>query len=121
MSQAEQFATFVADIKKEKRIMPDLKLITGGSEGGSDNWLSDLAVGTQFFVEDKLERGNFLLLKLEVIRTEPKVVNLWAYPSTFGTSEEMEGKAFGDVQPTRFINRFGLVKIISVPSKEEQE
>ena len=120
MSQAEQFATFVASIKEETIKMSEPKLIVDNTSGSNTgNWLCDLQVGTQFFVKDKLERANFLLLKLEVLKTDRKAVSLWAFPSEFGNTEEMMGKAFGTVDPDRFTNRFDLVKIIAVPSQEE--
>lgn len=98
--------------------MPDLKLITGGAGTGSGNWLLDLEEGTQFYVCDKLERANFYLLRLQMLRKEQELVALWAFPTDV---EDLEGKPFGVVHPGRFINRFDLVKIIAVPSKEQEQ
>lgn len=120
VSQAEQFATFVDDLKEKKR-MPDLKLITGGGTA-SGNWLLDLAEDTVFLVADKLERQNFMALRLELQRKDPQgaFCVLWAYPSD-ETDINSVGRPFGTVIPQRFVNRFDLIKVISEPSDIKQE
>jgi len=75
-----------------------------------------------FYVCDKQERANFLLLRLEILRKDEhgSFVVLWAYP-TEDMDVNGEGKPFGTVHPARFINRFDLIKVIAVPTQEQEQ
>ena len=92
--------------------MPDLRLIQGGGGTTGDNWLANLEVGTVFACADKLNRSNFMVLNLEVIRKDGKIVRLW---------KVNHDKYFGDVLPERFCNQFILVEVIKRPNEQEEE
>src|SRR3990167_10482661 len=94
---------FLTYIKENGKDMTDLKLIrTGGdTTPPTSNWLMDMKVGTVFSVRSKMDRSNFMVLTLEVLRKTTKTVRLW---------DAVQDKLFNDVDPTRFINFFDCIE-----------
>lgn len=87
------------------------KIIRGSLDGSippTDNWLLALPVGSIFIAKDKMDRTNFALTRFEVVKTEPKNVFLFAF-----SRDLSEQQPFGEVDPTRFINRFDLVECVT--------
>lgn len=98
----------------EKSNVVDLSLVRTGTGGGmgSDNWLLKMAPGTEFVVRDK-DASNFMLARFTVVETSPKSVLLFIF-----NKDLSDVTPFGEVEPTRFINRFNLVEE-NAPKQEE--
>ncbi len=103
----------VAFLERKKHPVTDLKLITGGKGGGDGNdWLSPLPVGTIFIIGDKINRQNFMRLRLEVVTKYTKDVLLY---------DNLFDKPFGCVDPAGFCRQYSCSEIIYIPQQEEQE
>jgi hypothetical protein len=96
--------------ENEKHVKPKLKVIRGGlAEGGppthTQNWLSELEVGSIFKVQDR-QSADYLQQMFQLIDYQPHtaMVDLWG----------QTGKIRFPITPHRFCNKWDLVEVTGV-------
>ena len=105
----------VEEIIEEERERPQLKVITGGRDGGFDwknpDWLYDLPVGSAFLVQDKQTTGTredryFSLQQLIIAHRSPNKKGVLLLDNLNG-----QNKVFY-VESMRFCSRWDCIDIL---------